>query len=61
MTTIDGVDFEEAYSNSVTTEYGDISGRMISKEDLIKNKRATARLKDLADIESLGEDPYLQI
>ena len=59
MTSIDGVDFEDAYRNSVSTHYGDITVKMISKKDLIINKRATARYKDLADIEALGEDPNI--
>ena len=57
MTSIDGVDFDEAFSNSIDTNYGDVSVKMISKSDLIKNKWATGRHKDLGDIESLGEDP----
>ncbi|WDE97548.1 nucleotidyl transferase AbiEii/AbiGii toxin family protein [Lentisphaera profundi] len=55
MTSIDGVDFDEAFNNSLLTSYGDIKIKIISKDDFIKNKRATGRYKDLADIEALGE------
>ena len=55
MTSIDGVDFDEAFNNSLITSYGDIKIKIISKDDFIKNKRATGRHKDLADIEALGE------
>ena len=55
MTSIDGVDFDEAYTNREITKYGDININIISKNDLIKNKRATGRHRDLADVEALGE------
>jgi len=29
----------------------------LGREALVQNKRATARLKDLADLEALGESP----
>lgn len=59
MTSIDGVEFDEAFLSSIDTHYGDIPIKMISKENLIKNKRATGRHKDLGDIEALGENPDL--
>ena len=59
MTSIDGVNFDEALLTSIDTNYGDVSIKMISKENLIKNKRATGRHKDLGDIEALGENPDL--
>ena len=55
MTTIDGISYDSSFSNSVETDYGDITVKMISKDDLIKNKRAIGRHKDFADIEALGE------
>jgi hypothetical protein len=35
--------------------YGAIDVPFISREDFIRNKRASGRTKDLADIEALGE------
>lgn len=55
MTSIDGVDWDDAFKNSLKSHYGDITINLISKEDFIKNKKATGRFKDLADIESLNE------
>ncbi|EDM24711.1 hypothetical protein LNTAR_12962 [Lentisphaera araneosa HTCC2155] len=55
MTSIDGVNFDSAYKNAEKTTMGDLEIIMISKSDLIKNKKATSRHQDLADLESLGE------
>ncbi len=52
---ISGVEFNEAYTRRVTTEGGGTTINFISKEDFIKNKKASGRLKDLADIESLTQ------
>lgn len=48
-----GVNFEDAYGRRkiVTSENIEIS--LISLDDLVENKRATGRYKDLADIEYL--------
>jgi hypothetical protein len=58
LTEISGVpDFEAAWNDRVEH---DIEGRSIpflGLDALITNKRATGRLKDLADIEALGETP----
>lgn len=53
ITTIDGVSFEEAYKTSriYTDEGTDI--RCIHINELISNKKASGRLKDLADAEML--------
>ncbi len=50
-----GIIFEDCYKrrNIIKTDEIDIS--VISKEDLIKNKRASGRHRDLADIESFEE------
>ncbi len=50
---IDGVTFDECYKNRV--EVGDAADTInfIALNELLKNKRATGRLKDLADVEAL--------
>lgn len=48
-----GGDFNQAYSRRRTVAVEDIEITLISYEDLITNKRATGRLKDLADIDEL--------
>lgn len=53
LTSISGLDFDSAWPNRVSTKYGDTEIAVISRQDLITNKRATARQKDLADIEAL--------
>lgn len=55
LTGIDGVTFEECRKGMVETE---ISGRMvkfIGKEDLIRNKAASGRAKDLIDVGELNK------
>ncbi len=51
-----GITFEDCYTrrNVITVE--DIHISMIAKEDLIKNKKASGRHRDLADIESFEEE-----
>ena len=56
VTSITGVSWEEAESNQVRGNYGDIRVQYIGREQLIVNKKAIGRKKDLADLEALGED-----
>jgi predicted nucleotidyltransferase len=53
ITNISGVKFEQAYANKATIFIEGIEVPVISLEDLIANKRASARLQDLADVERL--------
>lgn len=53
ITSISGVSFKEAWNNRTVGKYGNISANFISKSDLIKNKKATGRAQDIADIEKL--------
>jgi len=52
----DGIDFEPCYArrNVILVEGMEIS--VISKEDLIVNKKASGRHRDLADVEFLEEE-----
>lgn len=54
-TVIDGLTFEEAWTERIVTQYGDQPIAVLSREHLILNKRATARPQDLADIASLEQ------
>lgn len=49
-TTIDGVSFEEAWPNRVTSQYGDQPIFLIGRRDLLANKRAAGRPQDLLDV-----------
>ena len=53
LTSTKGIDFAAAWENRITGRYGKINAFFISKADLIKNKRASGRKQDLADIEKL--------
>ena len=51
---IDGLTFAEARPNIVRGRYGDVEASFISREDLLRNKRSTSRIKDRADVEELS-------
>src|SRR5262245_48726220 len=55
LTAIDGVEFEEAWSARIRARFADLEAAVISKEHLIRNKRAAGRLQDLAHIERLEQ------
>lgn len=52
-TLIDGVEFEDCYKRRRTVEHEGIIINFIGYADLIANKKASGRLKDLADVEEL--------
>jgi hypothetical protein len=54
VSTIDGVTFDDAYPQAVTIIVDNVPIKIISKPDLIKNKSASGRHRDLDDIENLG-------
>ena len=53
ITSASGLQFEETYRRSLCVSIEGIEVHIPSVEDLIHNKRATGRTKDLADIEAL--------
>ena len=53
LTSIDGVTFEEAWAQRVTVRVDGQEIAVIGRDDLLRNKRATGRLRDLADAEEL--------
>jgi hypothetical protein len=53
ISSVSGVSFQEAYADKKIKQFGDIEANFISKELLIKNKQASGRKKDLADLELL--------
>jgi hypothetical protein len=55
LTSIDGLNFEDAFANSDIVDIEGIPVNVLSVPDLIKNKRSTGRTKDIADAESLEE------
>jgi len=58
LTRLWGVEFEDAWSRRVPGTLDELPVSILSRADLISNKRATARPQDLADaaaLEALGE------
>ncbi|MEW6526090.1 MAG: hypothetical protein AB1444_05410 [Spirochaetota bacterium] len=54
ITSLTGVSWDEVYNNAVTGNYGDVKVFFIGKQQFIKNKKATGRYQDLADLEAIG-------
>jgi hypothetical protein len=53
LTTVDGLNFDDAFAHSTVVEIEGIEIHIPSIADLIINKRASGRTKDLADVEML--------
>ena len=53
MTSIDGVTFDTAWSRRITTRLGDVQVTVIGREELVRNKRAAKRPKDVVDVQLL--------
>lgn len=58
LTSISGVEWEDAVSGAVAGNLGEVPVRFLGRDELIRNKRASGRLKDQADLEALlsGEE-----
>ena len=55
LTGVSGVAFADAWAERMEGQFGDLPVPFIGRAALVRNKRATGRTKDLADLESLGE------
>jgi predicted nucleotidyltransferase len=60
LTGIDGVEFEEAWANKVGVTVDGLEIHVLSREDLIKNKRAAGREKDRGDVAWLEKNPAIE-
>jgi hypothetical protein len=56
LTSIDGVSFDDAWPNRTASTIGTVAAYVIGRADLKRNKAATGRPRDLADIERLDSD-----
>ena len=56
MTSISGVEFDECYRERVETMMSDVPVSLINLHYLKINKKASGRLKDLADLEQLSSE-----
>lgn len=54
LTSVTAVSFEEGWKTKVQTELDGLPVWVISKDLLVKNKLATGRRQDLADVERIG-------
>ena len=55
ITSISGVTWNEAFSGRIAGSCGGVPVWFIGKTEYVKNKHASGRRKDLADIEAIGE------
>ncbi len=55
LTSISGVDFDEAWPERLVVQVGDLSVSVIGIHQLYANKRASGRAKDRLDAEILAE------
>jgi Nucleotidyl transferase of unknown function (DUF2204) len=55
LTSIAGLEFEDAWQDRVTIDFGGSPLPFISRDDLIRNKRAAGRPQDLVDADALDE------
>jgi hypothetical protein len=53
VTDISGVDFESAWGHKIQFRYGGVPTWVISRDQLLVNKRASGRFQDLRDVEAL--------
>jgi len=57
LTGITGVTFAAAWAGRIEQELAGMRLPVLGRDALVANKRATARRKDLSDLEALGELP----
>jgi len=55
LTDLTALDFDSAWENRVRMPVGDLEADFLGLQDLIANKRAIGRARDLADVEGLDQ------
>ncbi|NUN64152.1 hypothetical protein HCU40_05150 [Pseudanabaena biceps] len=56
ITNPDGIDFQTCYDSKIEVTLNDVPVKFINLDNLKKNKLASGRLQDLADLEKLQEE-----
>ncbi len=56
LTSISGVTWKQAKAGQAKGEYGPVQVYYLGRAQYAKNKRASGRKKDMADLEALGEE-----
>ena len=59
LTILDGLTADEIWASRQQGPFGNLLVFYLGRVAFIKNKRASGRLKDLADLEAIGEIPIL--
>lgn len=54
LTALTGVSWNEVYEGCIKAELGGVPGQVIGRDQLIANKKALGRKRDLADLEAIG-------
>ena len=54
LMSVSGIEFKNAWTNRVETDFDGVPAYFIGLADLIENKKASGRLQDLADIEKVS-------
>ncbi|MCU0223759.1 MAG: hypothetical protein MUF27_06755 [Acidobacteria bacterium] len=54
LTRLSGLEFDDAWPNRVSVLLDEVEIPFLGRDDLIRNKRAAGRPKDLADLDALG-------
>lgn len=54
LTSIDGVDFEDAWPGRIDATFGDLTISVIGRDAFVRNKLRVGRARDLADVEDIG-------
>lgn len=57
LTSIDGVHFDSCFANRKEMTFDGLTMNFIGYHDLVKNKKASGRHKDLDDLENMKPDP----
>ena len=55
ITNLDGIDFQTCYDSKIEVNLNDVPVKFINLDNLKKNKLASGRLQDLADLENLQD------
>lgn len=58
LTDVTGLSFDQAWSSRIVHQVGMLAVPFLGRDDLVRNKRASGRYKDLGDLEALGEGPH---
>lgn len=55
LTGVSGVTFGEAWAARIEEQFEDLRAPFIGRTEFVRNKRASGRTRDLADLEAMGE------